>query len=273
MPTIAVTALAPELEAIAQRLARDLNLPHVRPDAAGYDWQLRVTPHDAPPGHRLELQQIGDHAPGPIVVDFVGGAVGHRRRTGEGRHQPLARAVGLKRGVNPTVLDATGGLGRDAFVLATLGCAVTLVERHPVIAVLLEDGLQRARADAETAPIAARMTLRHADTRAVFDALEEADRPDVIYLDPMYPHRSKTAAVKKEMRALQALLGEDEDADELLALARHCARQRVVVKRPKGAAELGNQAPHHCIVAPHTRYDVYLPEPPTVAPAAPSERV
>jgi 16S rRNA (guanine1516-N2)-methyltransferase len=259
MPTIAVTALASQLQTDAERIAQNLSIPLVSPDDTDHAWHLQLRADPAPGGFWLELQARGNAAPGAIVVDFVGGRAGHRRRSGEGRKQPLARAAGLKHGANPSVLDATGGLGRDAFVLATLGCVVTLIERSPIIAALLEDGLRRALADAETAPVAARMTLRHADARAVLDAMTETHRPDVIYLDPMYPRRDKSAAVKKEMRALQALLGNDEDAGELLASARRCARQRVVVKRPKGAPDLGNRPPRHRIVAPNTRYDVYLP--------------
>ncbi|WP_445775347.1 class I SAM-dependent methyltransferase, partial [Shewanella sp.] len=64
-----------------------------------------------------------------INVDFVSGAVAHRRKFGGGRGQSIAKAVGLKQGVTPTVVDGTAGLGRDAFVLASLGCKVIMVER------------------------------------------------------------------------------------------------------------------------------------------------
>ncbi len=258
MPTIAVAYTIPELETIARRLALRLDIPLTGSGVADAELQLRVAPHASGPGYRVELQQLGPDAPGPIVVDFVGGAVGHRRRVGEGRKQPLARAVGLKHGATPTVLDATAGLGRDAFVLATLGCTLTLIERNPIIAALLENGLQRARANAETAPVVARMALQCTDARSYLESLNDSAQPDVIYLDPMYPHRTKTAAVKKEMRALQTLLGEDGDADLLLKLALRCAQHRVVVKRPRSADNLGSQAPHHCIVSPNTRFDVYL---------------
>ena len=88
----------------------------------------------------LQLVDLGDDAPGPVCVDFVEGAVAHRRMFGGGAGQMIAKAVGLQPGIRPTVVDATAGLGRDAFVLAQLGCAVTLIERNPLIAALLEDG-------------------------------------------------------------------------------------------------------------------------------------
>ncbi|MCB1736404.1 MAG: class I SAM-dependent methyltransferase [Gammaproteobacteria bacterium] len=204
---------------------------------------------------RLELRQFGEDAPGPIFVDLVEGKAAHRRRFGGGRGQPLARAVGLKSGASPSVIDATAGLARDAFVLASLGCEVTLIERQPAIAALLADGLQRAALDAEVAPIVARMTLQFGPAEECLRALPQAD---VVYLDPMYPTRDKTALVKKEMRAFHRLVGPDTDAGELLRVAREVARKRVVVKRPKGAEFLAGARPGASIESKNTRYDLYL---------------
>ncbi|MGE0080017.1 MAG: class I SAM-dependent methyltransferase [Thiohalomonadaceae bacterium] len=209
-------------------------------------------------GERLELRQGGPDAPGPIFVDFVGGAVGHRRRFGGGRGQPIAKAAGLKAGMSPRVVDATAGLGRDAFVLASLGCEVTLVERSAVAAALLADGMRRGALDAETAPILARMTLVHAQAVPWLRGLAEEERPDVVYLDPMFPHREKSALVKKEMRAFQAVIGADEDADALLDVALAAARRRVVVKRPKGAPFLAGRGPTLDYPTKNHRFDVYV---------------
>jgi len=99
----------------------------------------------------------------PLSVDFVAGQAAHRRRFGGGRGQLVAKACGLTKGVTPCIVDATAGLGRDAFVLASLGAQVLLIERVEAIAALLEDGLKRASRHSDTADIAARMTLRHGD--------------------------------------------------------------------------------------------------------------
>ena len=56
----------------------------------------------------------------------------------------LAKAVGLKKGACPDVIDCTAGLGRDAFVLASLGCRVVMLERVTVVHALLNDGLAQA---------------------------------------------------------------------------------------------------------------------------------
>lgn len=114
------------------------------------------------------------------------------------------------------MVDATAGLGRDAFVLAALGCQVQMLERNPVVAALLDDGLRRGYLDAEIGPwLRERLTLLHASSLTALVAIEP--RPEVVYLDPMYPHRQKSALVKKEMRVFQSLVGADNDADGLLA--------------------------------------------------------
>lgn len=210
-------------------------------------------------GERLTLREQGDNAPGPVYVDFVGGAVGHRLRFGGGRGQSIAKAVGLKGGKTPSVVDATAGLGRDAFVLASLGCHVTLLERSEDVYALLEDGLRRATEDSEIGPwISERMQLIHADAIGWMNQLAEEDFPDVVYLDPMFPHKQKSALVKKEMRLFQKLLGFDDSADELLEAALRIATKRVVVKRPDYAPFLGEKKPSMQIKGKKHRFDVYV---------------
>ena len=207
----------------------------------------------------LQLRHSGPQAPGPIRIDFAGGALAHRRRFGGGRGQPLARAAGLKAGFDPTVWDATAGLGRDGFVLASLGCRVTLCERSPILAALLQDALQRAAIDADIgAWIGARLQLVHGDAGALLPQLGEAQRPEVIYLDPMYPPGKPRVLAKKDIRALQALLGPDRDSGALLEVALRCARRRVVVKRPGRAGWLSGRKPDTCIESKKTRYDIYV---------------
>jgi 16S rRNA (guanine1516-N2)-methyltransferase len=196
-----------------------------------------------------------------INVDFVSGAVAHRRKFGGGRGQSIAKAVGLKQGVTPTVVDGTAGLGRDAFVLASLGCKVIMVERHPVVAALLEDGLRRAYEDAEIGGwMQELMSLFHGSSlTALANAACTSDTEiDVVYLDPMYPHREKSALVKKEMRVFQTLVGADLDADGLLAPAMALASKRVVVKRPDYAEDLDGIKPSMVLAQKKNRFDVYV---------------
>ncbi|MDB2384740.1 class I SAM-dependent methyltransferase [Endozoicomonas sp.] len=205
----------------------------------------------------LALRRFGTNE-SPVIVDFVGGKAGHRRKFGGGKGQDIAKAVGMNKGAKPAVLDTTGGLGRDAFVLASLGCQVTIIERSPVIAALLEDGLKRAALNADLAAITNRMHLIKGDGVEKMHALLEAQQSfDVVYLDPMFPHRDKSALAKKEMRLFQDLVGEDVDSDRLLAPALSLASHRVVIKRPKGAPDLGGKEPTYRLEGKSCRYDIH----------------
>ena len=235
----------------ARDLAARLDLPLSDLQSSTAELLLVVT------SERLELREVGTMT-GAVYVDFVGGKAAYRRQSGEGRKQPLARAVGLKKGITPYVLDATAGLGRDAFVLATLGCTVQLVERSQVIGALLEDGLRRAKEDINISMIASRLSLSVGQAAEVMRELPDAQRPDAVYLDPMYPHGGKTALQKKEMRLFRALVGGDEDAPDLLQAALKCAKKRVVVKRPRNAPTLGDTKPNAEVRSKNTRYDLYL---------------
>lgn len=193
---------------------------------------------------------------GDILVDFGSGAATYRRKFGGGKGEGIAKAVGLNKKPNLHVVDATAGLGRDAFVLASLGAQVQLLERNPVVAALLEDGLRRAAVDPQlSAWLPARMQLLHNSSHSALATLAPVD---VVYLDPMFPEREKSALVKKEMRAFHDVVGADEDADALLAPALALATKRVVVKRPGYAGFLADQKPTMSIEGKNNRFDVYV---------------
>jgi len=243
---IRMEALAPHLQTAAQQWAQRLGLP--MDGEAGYALQLGEA--------GLQLVELGPQAPGPVRVDFVEGAVAHRRQFGGGAGQMIAKAVGIAQGIRPQVLDATAGLGRDAFVLASLGCHVDLIERQPLIGGLLEDGLQRAASDTEVASIVARMRLLQGNAIELMGAWQD-EAPQVIYLDPMFPHRDKSALVKKEMRLFRPFVGDDLDAPALLAAALKLASHRVVVKRPRKAPLIEGAKPGYALEGKSSRYDIY----------------
>ena len=206
---------------------------------------------------RLELRKLDEPKLGAIYVDFVGGTMAHRRKFGGGRGEAVAKAVGIKGSELPTVIDATAGLGRDAFVLASIGCQVRLVERHPVVFLLLQDGLNRAYQDEEIGEML-QQNLRLLNVHHINELDPNIDYADVVYLDPMYPHKQKSALVKKEMRVFQHLVGADLDADELLLPALQLAKKRVVVKRPDYAESLGGKQPHFSRETKNHRFDIYM---------------
>lgn len=200
-----------------------------------------------------------------IHVDFISGDLAHRQKYGGGRGQSIAKAIGLKQGVPPpTVLDATAGLAKDAYVLACLGCSMTLIERSPVIVELIKNAIERATANEHFQSILDNgFTVINKSSIEYLTNLSDNIQsnltyPDVIYLDPMYPDKKKSASVKKNMQILQTLLGKDEDTQALLKAALKVAKKRVVVKRPKGAENLSEQKPTYTVESKKTRYDIYI---------------
>lgn len=191
-----------------------------------------------------------------LVVDFVGGAVGHRFRSGEGRGQALAKAAGFAPGIIPQIVDATAGLGRDAFLLASLGAQVTLIERSPQMFELLKTGMEHARMQGGIyEQTIGRMTLLCGDSRELLRNL----KPQVILVDPMHPPRDKSALVKKEMRQIREIVGTDDDSLQLMQAALEAAQNRVVLKWPLRAEHMtGLPKPSHQILGKSTRYDVFV---------------
>ncbi len=251
--SIAVCASGTDHYDRAMHLSDKLSIPLVSEDTRQYEFLLIYS------ANGLTLKHTGKNRFGPLTVDFTSHAMTYRIKYGGGRSQALGRAAGLKKGWQPTVIDATAGLGRDGFILAWLGSHVHMLERSPILAALLDDALQRAAQSEQAAEIVKkRLRFTQADSMDFLQKLQPENYPDVVYLDPMYPERTKSSLVKKEMRILRAVAGDDEDAAELLAIGLGCARNRVVVKRPRLAPPLGSMTPSHQISGKTSRFDVYL---------------
>jgi 16S rRNA (guanine1516-N2)-methyltransferase len=174
------------------------------------------------------------------------------KRKSEGKKQGLVRACKPNAGIK--IIDATAGWGKDAAILASFGAEVLMLERNDIIATLLEDALSR-RTESDLA--AMRLSLKIGDSVTYLNTLSHEEYPDVIYIDPMHPERSKSALVKKEMQVLQSLIGPDLDVVELIQLARTRVKQRVVVKWPQKGGTL--LKPDASIGGKTVRFDIYCP--------------
>ena len=171
----------------------------------------------------------------------------------------LVRAA-RTRGVDaPTVIDATAGLGEDSLLLAAAGFTVMMFEQDPVIAALLCDALGRAANEPQLAGVVARMTLVEGDSVAGLRALGFS--PDVVFLDPMFPERTKSAAVKKKFQLLHLLERPCDNERELLEAALAARPRKVVVKRPPKGPALAGARPSHSLAGKAVRYDVIVPPP------------
>ena len=191
-----------------------------------------------------------------LRVDFVNGAVGHRLRFGGGRGQALAKAMGLRAGKTPKIVDATAGLGRDSFLLASLGAQVTMIERSKKMYTLLAQGMNRAsHAGSDIQQIIERMNLLYGDAKELLPELSA----DAVLVDPMHPPRKNSALVKLELRQVRQIVGTDDDAADLIKVALASAKKRVVLKWPAKADPIkGMVACSHQIIGKSIRYDVFM---------------
>lgn len=208
----------------------------------------------------LGLYALAQPEAGAVRIDLQAGALGWRLEPARVRHEQIVKACALQKAPQGLrIFDATAGLLRDAAVLACAGAEVLVAERSPLIAALIEDGLRRAASIPELQGLLARLHYRRGDSLQLLQTMaDEGERPDVVYLDPMFPHRDKSALVKKEMRVFRAVVGEDADADALLAPALAVAQRRVVVKRPKAAPVLAGMKPALVLEGKSGRFDIYL---------------
>jgi 16S rRNA (guanine1516-N2)-methyltransferase len=191
-----------------------------------------------------------------IQIDFLSKKMRYRRLHAGLRNELLARAIGLRPVDCPRIVDATAGLGRDSFILASIGFRVMMLERSSVIHRFLTEALLRAKE--ELPEIIKRMDLIHVDAIDWLQNLPIDERPDVIYIDPMFPKRKKSASVKKEMVEMQELLGKDSDHATLFQMAVACAKYRVVVKRPRLAPKISERAANFSLNGKSSRFDIYL---------------
>ena len=219
------------------------------PTAQGFSFALEK--HEG----RVQLRAL--HLPeyGPIWADWLGAEV--TRRIAAGKKQLVARAVGMRKTTDLKILDCTAGLGRDGYTLAALGARVVMAERHPQIFALLADARARAATDHRHAATVERLELHHCDA---LDLLHR-ESWDVIYLDPMYEHKGRTALPQKEMQFFHDLDADAPDAAPLLKAALESGSRRIVVKRASAAPCLGGISPSLELTGSQARFDIYLPDP------------
>lgn|SRR3990167_1166137 len=196
---------------------------------------------------------------GQFYIDWCGKQFLYRLNHATLKNELLARAIGISPKDHPKIIDATAGLGRDSMILAALGYEVTMLEKSPVLYHMLQDAFHHASTNETLVPLIQKLRLIQTDASLWLKQIDPADRPDVIYMDPMFPERKKSAFVRKEMVFLQNLLGKDDNVLDLLQSALACAKKRVVIKRPRLAQEISiNKGPHFSITGKSSRFDIYL---------------
>ena len=195
-----------------------------------------------------------------------------RLKQGRLQQELLVKAARTKGIEHPWAIDATAGFGEDSLLLAAAGFTVDLYEQDCVIAALLQDALERAADDPALADAAARMRL-HAGEDSIAGlhqtaaSIEQGElaAPDVVYLDPMFPERTKSAAVKKKFQLLHHLEQPCADEETLIQAASAVHPRKVVIKRPVKGPLLAGVRPSYQLAGKAVRYDVLVPPRPSSA--------
>jgi len=233
-------------------LAKSINIPCVNEISERHKLYLAYI------DKQLYLCSNTDTSVVKISVDFVSSKLDYRRHQLSLKSEPLLRAVGCSQKETKSVLDATAGLGRDAFLMANYNCKVTMIEESVVVAAMLEDGLKRASLEDDVLGIVNNMRLVKQSSIEYLSS--SSSSYDAVYLDPMFPLRTKSAKVRKEMQLLHQLLGSSRPEDDvtLLNMALEKSKNRVVVKRPKAANYLADKKPSYSLNTKAMRFDVYV---------------
>ncbi|WP_425619656.1 class I SAM-dependent methyltransferase [Buchnera aphidicola] len=207
----------------------------------------------------LELYNRNNIYQKSIKVDFNSKKNNYRCLNFKKKHEALYKVVGMKQSYTPFILDLTAGLGNDAFIFSFLGCQVLMIERNPVIAALLTDGLYRAYKNIKIGFwLKKRLHLIINDSMNILKS--SIFKPDIIYIDPMYPIVKNKSLPKKNMQILRFLIGHhDDDYEYILYMSKKLAKNRIIVKRPSYAQPLSKDKINFFIKTKHHRFDIYLP--------------
>ena len=173
------------------------------------------------------------------------------RRQKISKHKDLlARAVGLSKKGNLTILDGTFGVGKDAIHLYSLGAKIIGFEQDQVMWCLAQDALARSQ---EIDP--QRFVLFHKKVETALP--EDFQATDCLYLDPMFEAVDKKSLPKKNMAFLRERPQPLFPMESIMSLARKGDVKRVVVKRPLKGKQLYLE-PKMAISGKLVRFDVYF---------------
>jgi len=232
----------------AQALSQKLGIPLFNESEKKFPFLLRVAEDIS-----LELNEKG--GPGPLSIDYSSGAINFRRMTGK---QLLLKSVG---GAGKRVFDSTAGLGRDAFVLASLGCNVRAMEKSTVLGELVMDALERSKPDKRLGKIITRLEFSVGESSGFIKNLA-VNSFDTLYIDPMFPESKKSALPKKEMFILQRFFANKASSDnDVQKIFDEGSKKfkRIVVKRPLNGPPLSDKAKVKVqFKGSSTRFDVYV---------------
>lgn len=231
-------------------LLADFAQAHSLAECASQECDFVLTAQDRSTG--IELHQLSAKKPLVFAID-IQSFVKQQGTYPAPKQGAFNQALGKQ---TKTVIDATGGWGGDSLLMCAQGLQVTMIERHPILALLLSDAMQRLSSSQWACQHQIKVPEVHHGSS--IDLLAQLQSADCIYLDPMFPpKRKKSAATNKYMTLLHSFVGQDEDVEQLWQAAMDNTDKRVVVKRPDYADAIRRQ-PDVRFGSKLVHYDVYL---------------
>ncbi len=212
------------------------------------DWQLTLTDTDS-----YCLTQLSTKL--SLNLDFRQGNYRYRQQA-IGK-EPLLNAVKIQKKLPKTLIDATPGVLKDSFMLANRGIQITAIERNPLLYIMVRKALSHINSNTNSLTNSIIIDYHFGDAKDLLPNFHA----DIIYLDPMYPAKRKSAQVKKEMQILHQVIGTDSDSDDLFHIAKQQST-RLVIKRPSYATPIADSKPSFSYSTDKrgaTRFDIYLP--------------
>ena len=191
----------------------------------------------------------------PFALDFTSGSYLNIHKKGLGKKDPLAKAIGIKSGTTK-VLDLTAGWLKDTWMLLHLGCKVKACEMNSLVFSILQNAIELDKSYANYEELFSNLELVNLDSLEVLQS-ENISEWDCLFIDPMFPQRSKKALAGKEMQILQELVAEKDSGELILTEALQMRAKRVVVKRPLKGPELLSGVSFK-VESKASRFDVYI---------------
>ena len=131
---------------------------------------------------------------------------------------------------NSTILDCTAGLGRDGVLLSKLGYDVTMIEKNPILIIMLNNYLSR------TKDIKAR--LLYGDSLSYIRIAKK--KFDYIYIDFMFEKKNNAKPSKYDLFLRSINYNENNKLDFIKEMINYC-NKRIIVKEPiKSQSKINN---------------------------------
>jgi 16S rRNA G966 N2-methylase RsmD len=162
----------------------------------------------------------------------------------------LKKAIGWQSTSQKHILDTTGGLGHDAFILALLGQKITVLEKNTGLCILIEEALNNLPNLPYFNHAKNNISVINNDSRAF---LSSAENFDVIYVDPMFNSKKKLKRTK-QMQFLDNYLEEYDDPSVEFYKSNF---KRLVIKKELRAAPSIKGCSAISFKGSSVRYDVY----------------